>query len=41
MTVEIEGFGEAKEELSSEKLGMIQESVLAGVEVGLDREMQQ
>lgn len=39
--MEIEGFGEAKEELSSEKLGMIQESVLVGVELGLDREMQQ
>ena len=36
MTVEIEGFGGAKE-LSSEKLG----SVLAGVELGLGREMQQ
>ena len=40
MTMEIEGFGGAKE-LSSEKLGMIQESVLAGVELGLGREMQQ
>ena len=41
MTVEIEVFGEAKQELNSEKPGMIQESIFAGVELELGREIRQ
>lgn len=41
MTVEIEVFGEAKQELNSEKPGMIQESIFAEFELELGREIQQ
>lgn len=41
VTVEIEVFGEAKQELNSEKPGMIQESIFAGFELELGREIQQ
>lgn len=40
VTVEIELFGEAKQELNSEKPGMIQEAIFAGFELELGREIQ-